>query len=173
MKSLVTLALCLALISTPTALAQKGSPKKITNDDIVKMVQAGLSPELIIAKIKKSEKDFDTSGAALAGLKKIGVPNEILLLMLDSDPSQPDNPSKKKRVTDELTTAFQRLQTSVVTVWSEYARGTGFIIDKSGLVLTNQHVIGPSEYIAVQFDNKRKVRARLLASDPEKDVAVL
>ena len=174
MKSLATLVLCLALISTPTVLAQKGSPKKITNADVVKMVQAGLSPELIIAKIKKSEKDFDTSGAALAELKKIGVPNEILLLMLDSDPSPPDNTAKKsKRVTDELTTAFQRLQTSVVTVWSEYGRGTGFIIDRAGLVLTNQHVIGPSEYVAVQFDNKRKVRARLLASDPEKDVAVL
>ena len=174
MKSLATLVLCLALISTPAVLAQRGSPKKITNGDVVKMVQAGLSPELIIAKIKKSEKEFDTSGAALAELKKIGVPNEILLLMLDSDPSPPDNTAKKsKRVTDELTTAFQRLQTSVVTVWSEYGRGTGFIIDRAGLVLTNQHVIGPSEYVAVQFDNKRKVRARLLASDPEKDVAVL
>jgi hypothetical protein len=47
------------------------------------------------------------------------------------------------------------------------------VFDKDGLVMTNQHVIGPSEYIAVQFDEKRKVPATVLATNPEKDVAVL
>ncbi len=58
-------------------------------------------------------------------------------------------------------------------LWSEFGHGTGFIIDKSGLVLTNQHVIGPSDYIAVQFDSTRKVPAVLLASNADKDIAVL
>jgi S1-C subfamily serine protease len=39
--------------------------------------------------------------------------------------------------------------------------------------VTNQHVIGPSEYIAVQIDDEHKVAATLLAADPEKDIAVL
>lgn len=55
----------------------------------------------------------------------------------------------------------------------EIGHGTGFFIDELGLILTNQHVIGPSEYIAVQSDGEHKVRALLLASDAEKDVAVL
>src|SRR5229473_2971558 len=63
------------------------------------------------------------------------------------------------RKTDELTTLFQHLQNSVVTVWSETGSGTGFFVDASGLVVTNQHVIGPSELISVQFDEKRKVPA--------------
>ncbi len=82
----------------------------------------------------------------------------------------PEQPSRK---TDELTVQFKRLQNSVVTVWSEIGHGTGFIVDAKGLVLTNQHVVGPSEIVAVQFDQKRKVRAMLLAADPGKDVAVL
>src|SRR5262249_51493401 len=49
----------------------------------------------------------------------------------------------------------------------------GFIISRDGIVLTNQHVVGPSEYIALQFDPKRKIPATLLAADPEKDIAVL
>jgi hypothetical protein len=73
----------------------------------------------------------------------------------------------------DLTAAFQRLQHSVVTVRSESRDGTGFLIDPAGLVLTNHHVVEKSEYIAVQFDKKRKLPARLLASDAEKDVAVL
>jgi len=77
------------------------------------------------------------------------------------------------RVTDELTTQFKRLQNCVLTVWSEFGTGTGFIVDAQGLILTNQHVIGPSNYIAVQFDPERKVRAVLLAADPQKDIAVL
>jgi hypothetical protein len=82
----------------------------------------------------------------------------------------PEQPSRK---TDELTVQFKRLQNSVVTVWSQIGHGTGFIVDTKGLVLTNQHVVGPSEIIAVQFDQKRKVRATLLVADPSKDVAVL
>ena len=62
---------------------------------------------------------------------------------------------------------------SVVTVWSEFGHGTGFIVDPKGLILTSQQVIGPSEIIAVQFDPQHKVAATLLASDNEKDIAVL
>jgi len=42
-----------------------------------------------------------------------------------------------------------------------------------GLVVTNEHVVGKSEYLAVQFDAKRKVAATLLAADSQKDVAIL
>jgi S1-C subfamily serine protease len=77
------------------------------------------------------------------------------------------------RKVDELTALFQKYQNSVVTVWSEIGHGTGFVVDGTGLIVTNQHVIGPSEFISVQFDPKRKVAAQLLAFSPEKDVAVL
>lgn len=77
------------------------------------------------------------------------------------------------RSKDELAELFQKYEPSVVTVWSELGHGTGFFVSESGLILTNQHVIGPSEYISVQSDSEHKVRAVLLASDPEKDVAVL
>ena len=68
---------------------------------------------------------------------------------------------------------YKHLQNCVLTVWSEFGSGTGFIIDPQGLVLTNQHVVGPSQYIAVQFDPNTKVSARLLAADPARDIAVL
>ena len=77
------------------------------------------------------------------------------------------------RKVDELTTLFQKYQNAVVTVWSEIGSGTGFCVDKAGLIITNQHVVGPSDLISVQFDPKRKVLATVLAFDPDKDVAVL
>ncbi|HEV2835866.1 MAG TPA: S1C family serine protease [Pyrinomonadaceae bacterium] len=170
MKLPVLFAICLFLVTASRANAQETIPR-LTNEDIVKMVQAGVSTDQIVATIKKSKTDFDTSPSALAVLPKRGVPNEILLAMLDSDPLGSN--THRTRKTEISASGFQQLQTSVVTVWSEFGSGTGFIIDEEGLVLTSQHVVGPSEYIGVQFDAKRKIPAKLLASDRDADVAIL
>ena len=74
---------------------------------------------------------------------------------------------------DDLSAQFKRFRNSVATVYSEFGSGTGFLVDPAGLLVTNEHVVGKSEYLAVQFDEKRKVTATLLVSDAQKDVAIL
>ncbi len=104
-------------------------------------------------------------------------PNQIIELSNDNATITPITapvvPVPPPRKPAELTLLFQKYQNSVVTVWSELGHGTGFIVDPRGLIVTNQHVIGLSDLISVQFDAKRKVAAKLLASDPSRDVAVL
>src|SRR5713226_5876180 len=73
----------------------------------------------------------------------------------------------------DLTEHFKRLKNTVVTVISESGHGTGFFVDGKGLLLTNQHVVGNSEYLAVQFDRGHKIQARLIAADAQKDVELL
>src|SRR5258706_365641 len=73
----------------------------------------------------------------------------------------------------DLTEQFKKLKNTVVTVISESGHGTGFFVDGKGLVLTNQHVVAQSQYLAVQFDREHKIAARLIASDAQKDVALL
>src|SRR6266403_3964879 len=73
----------------------------------------------------------------------------------------------------DLSEQFKRLKNSVVTVRSELGHGTGFFVDNKGLILTNQHVVGSSGYLAVQFDREHKIVAKLIAADPAKDVALL
>jgi S1-C subfamily serine protease len=94
-------------------------------------------------------------------------------LELSSDNAKITASQKPTRVTDDLSTQYKRLQNAVVTVWSEFGHGTGFIIDESGLILTSQHVLGPSNYIAVQFDSVTKVPAVKLLADAQNDVAVI
>ncbi len=146
--------------------------KPLTNADIIGLVKVGIGAEVIKAKIGTSPHEFDTSAEGLAQLKAAGVPDDIVVAMLGAGSGAAARP-RSGRVLDQLSADYRRLQNAVVTVWSETGHGTGFIIDSRGLILTNQHVVGPSEYIAVQFDASRKIPARLLEADPGKDVAVL
>ncbi len=159
----------LLVLFTPGIAAQESLSLK--NGDVVGLIKAGLSPTVINAKIMSTTSSFDTSPAALQELKAAGVPDEVIVTMLQA-PTSP-SPTARTRVKDEMSTHFQRLQNSVLTVWSETGHGTGFIVDAKGLIVTNHHVVGPSRYIAVQFDEKHKIAAVLLASDPSRDVAVL
>ena len=54
-----------------------------------------------------------------------------------------------------------------------YALGSGFIIDKSGLVVTNNHVIKDAEDILVRIEGLREYEAEVIGSDPLSDLAVL
>jgi S1-C subfamily serine protease len=51
--------------------------------------------------------------------------------------------------------------------------GSGFVIDKSGHVVTNFHVIEGANEIEVSFSNDEKMDAEVIGRDPSTDIAVL
>src|SRR5271165_1485867 len=51
--------------------------------------------------------------------------------------------------------------------------GSGFVVDPSGIVITNNHVVGDANDIVVIFNDGRKLRAKVIGKDPKVDVAVL
>src|SRR5271168_4839561 len=51
--------------------------------------------------------------------------------------------------------------------------GSGFVIDPSGIVITNNHVVGDANDIVVIFTDGRKLKAKVIGKDPKVDVAVL
>jgi len=53
------------------------------------------------------------------------------------------------------------------------AQGSGFVIDESGLVVTNFHVVAGATDIEVSFSNKESMKARVVGSDRSTDVALL
>jgi S1-C subfamily serine protease len=64
-------------------------------------------------------------------------------------------------------------QASVVSIWSPTKLGAGFLIDARGFIATNQRLVGAARSLEVQLSPTEKVAARVLASDPDKNVAIL
>jgi serine protease Do len=51
--------------------------------------------------------------------------------------------------------------------------GSGFVIDPSGIVITNNHVIGEANDITVNFNDGTKLKAEVVGKDAKTDIAVL
>ncbi len=55
----------------------------------------------------------------------------------------------------------------------ETSMGSGVIIDKSGIVLTNEHVVSGGGNVAVQLPDGRRFEVSAVKRDPESDLAVV
>ncbi len=53
------------------------------------------------------------------------------------------------------------------------ALGSGFIIDKGGIVVTNNHVIKDADDILVRVNGDKEYKAKIIGTDPLSDIAVL
>jgi len=97
MKQLLALLLSLALaipsVASTTLTLQEPAKNQtpgatpLTNKDILELNKSGVASEIIVAKIKSSPSTFDTTPAALTELKTAGVPDAVVLAMVEKTDS--------------------------------------------------------------------------------------
>ncbi len=84
--ALLLLNLSLGSLASVTRAAVRSTPTPqaavLTNADVLMMLKMGLSPEVIIAKIKVSNCSFDTSPAALQELKNANASDALIMAMM-------------------------------------------------------------------------------------------
>jgi serine protease Do len=68
---------------------------------------------------------------------------------------------------------IQKYKEAVVTIQDENTRGTGFNISKNGLIITNYHVVDGMNPITISFPHGELLKASILESDPDLDLAIL
>ena len=51
--------------------------------------------------------------------------------------------------------------------------GSGVLVSSEGIIITNHHVINDADQIEVALSDGRKLKAKMIGSDPETDIAVL
>jgi serine protease Do len=69
--------------------------------------------------------------------------------------------------------AFSPSGSAAAQTLGEDRRGTGFIIDPAGLILTSNHVVVGAREILVTLTDGRSFPAKVLGSDATKDLAIL
>ena len=53
------------------------------------------------------------------------------------------------------------------------AQGSGFVVSPDGYVVTNNHVVSGAAKIQISFDDREKLDAKLIGTDPRTDIALL
>ena len=79
----------------------------------------------------------------------------------------------QRRQVSEEGAIYDQLNAGVFTIYSEYGSGSGFLVDESGIVMTNAHVVSGAKRVRVQLDEKLKIAATILQCDDRRDVAIL
>ena len=66
-----------------------------------------------------------------------------------------------------------KVRRNVVTIFAGGGHGSGFFIDASGHLLTNEHVVGEAEFVKVQLATGREILGEVLAKNSRRDVALV
>ncbi len=75
--------------------------------------------------------------------------------------------------TPSIPAVVRRAGPGVVEVQAGNSLGTGFLVDDKGHILTNAHVVESARTVQVTYQDATKTDAKVLASDPAIDLAVL
>ena len=98
----------------------------------------------------------------------VTITSETMTTASDDDADTPDNLPQPFR---DLFNQFNKQQPQAPH--KEISAGSGFIIDKSGLIVTNNHVIDASKKITVKLPDGRSFTAKLIGTDPATDIALI
>jgi V8-like Glu-specific endopeptidase len=177
-------------------LVSKISDGKVTNDNIydIAVVKSNFENrnEFDILIISSENKKWDEVGLVKGNIEPTAYGNVYDVRWIKSNGTEVNtnlNLEEEGLLTGKFDT---RLYASSVRLIKKYpritkgeeneeeskiSRGTGFVISKKGLVVTNEHVVSNSESVKLKFNNKdgRKntYSASKIISDEESDISVL
>jgi S1-C subfamily serine protease len=107
----------------------------------------------------------------LTGLTPLSQPTPVLhtqtnppVLPTQVDPAEQDS---------TLEALYQQVLPGVVSIRAGSSLGSGFVFDREGHVITNQHVVEGSSEVEVDFASGFKAHGTVIGSDVDADVAVI
>jgi putative serine protease PepD len=89
-------------------------------------------------------------------------------------PSVGSKPIKPTRGQTRAGTIYAQASPAVVSIRTSSGTGTGFLIDKSGTLVTNDHVVETAKTVQVKFGTDgRTIQGEVKGVDPSSDLAVV
>jgi S1-C subfamily serine protease len=98
---------------------------------------------------------------------------DLTLANAVADPIPPGTTTADTPLSTDTSLRLQPWLDSVVEVWTPTAHASGFLVDTTGLIATNQRVVGDATSVEVQLSRSIKVAGTVVAADRERDIAVV
>ena len=164
----LTLAACggIAFPSLGAMMRQEQSPETSTQSEVAPQSESTLpNIEKIVttdleARLSELYEEANPGVVSVRVTEKVELP-AIGLEGIPFSPFNPFNPFGVPDVTPERPPLYQ------------HGQGSGFVYDTQGHIVTNYHVAGRAERIAVVFSDGASYEARLVGGDPDADLAVI
>src|SRR5262249_55535549 len=113
---------------TDTSVAHGPVVQPLTNTDIMKMSVMHLGPDVIVAKIKSSPCEFDTTPAALKKAKQAGVPDKVILAMVQAPLASAPPAPKKPEFIEVKVPRFTAIELELASAVSSDGAQDGMLV---------------------------------------------
>lgn len=118
---------------------------------------------------EKIKRDMEINNAEIRN--KINELTENLFGIEDSFKSEISN--IKAKTSSDFSGIIKQSISSVVTIKTNIAQGTGFLISKEGYVVTNAHVLSGANFANAITSEKKILSMKLIGYDEDLDIALL
>ena len=98
---------------------------------------------------------------------------DLTLANAVADPIAPGTTNADTPLATDTSLLLRQWLDSVVEVWTPTAHASGFLVDTTGLIATNQRVVGDATSVEVQLSRSIKVAGTVVEADRERDIAVV
>jgi hypothetical protein len=98
---------------------------------------------------------------------------ELTLANAVNDPIPPGTTTADTPPATDTSFLLRQWLDSVVQVWTPTGHASGFLVDATGLIATNQRVVGDASSVEVQLSRSIKVAGTLVLADRERDIALV
>jgi Trypsin-like peptidase domain len=98
---------------------------------------------------------------------------DLTLVNAVEDPIPPGTANADTPLATDTSLLLQQWLDSVVEVWTPTAHASGFLVDATGLIATNQRVVGDATSVEVQLPRSIKVAGTVVEADRQRDIAVV
>jgi serine protease Do len=133
--------------------------------------EAGVSEEIQTKPAPPLPGDFPSSFSELAAKARPSVVNISAVKVVEASPLGLENPRGSADALRDLFRHFFGDRFS--RKFKQRSLGSGFIIDRDGLVLTNNHVVANTEEIEVTLADDTAYKAEIVGRDPRTDLALI
>jgi hypothetical protein len=98
---------------------------------------------------------------------------DLTLANAVEDPITPGTTTADTPAPTDTSLLLRQWLDSVVEMWTPTAHASGFLVDASGLIATNQRVVGDATSVEVQLSRSIKVAGTVVEADRQRDIALI